>query len=363
MNAWLKDIHTIWQTKFGFRAALIYLLSFIVISLLLPFLPLPYQPNVLDLEHIFQPPFNNFTTSTSVSHWLGTDGLGRDVFSNMLYGGRTALFISLPVMVISTIIGITLGLNAGYYGDKMLKISRASVIVLFIALACSLYYGLHIPLQAIEVKLELQIVALCYIMLGLLLMFLFLLLHPLLKKFMVFQKVFALPLDTIIIRLTEVLTSIPRLIFILALASFVPPSITLLSGILVLTYWTGTARLARAEVFRLKEILYVEAGVSLGFKDRRLLWKHVLPNMLSPIVVAFTFGLASLMTLESTLSFLGIGVPTTLVSWGRTISGIRSNTSAWWLVVFPGAFLGVTVLALQVFSYYILSSFKEKKQM
>lgn len=362
MRVWLENIKNLWKDKFSFRLALVYLLAFVTLVLTLPILPLKFQPNDLDLEHVFQAPFSHTPSGETTRHLLGTDGIGRDVLANILYGAQTALFISFPVMLISSVIGILLGSYGAFYGDKTLRISTASTLLLLIAIPCALYLGLIVPIQAAAVNLEKQAILLSFIILAVILALLFLIIHPLLKKQAGLQKEYSVPLDQIVLRLTEVLTSIPRLIFILALASFVPPTVTLLTVILILTYWTGSARLARAEVLRLKQYPFIEAGASLGFKDNRLLWKHALPNMLSPLVVTFSFGLAGLMALESTLSFLGIGIPPTMVSWGRMIAGIRSNTSAWWLVVFPGAFLTATVLALQVFNYHLLSSIKEKKQ-
>ena len=104
-----------------------------------------------------------------------------------------------------------------------------------------------------------------------------------------------------------------------------------------------------------------EAAISLGLTKKRLLVRHALPHLLGPVVVAFSFGLAGLLMLESTLSFLNIGVSTELVSWGRMIAGIRINTAAWWLVAIPGVVLSATVLALQTVSYYILRALQHKK--
>lgn len=176
------------------------------------------------------------------------------------------------------------------------------------------------------------------------------------------QHKVAIPVDQMVIRLIEGLSTIPRFVLILALASFMPPSVVLLSLILVLTLWTNVARLARAEMMRIRELPYFEAAQSIGVPTGQLLWRHAMPNLLGPVLVAFTFGLGSLLALESTLSFLNIGVPTTLVSWGRLIATIRSNTSAWWVVAFPGAFLTLTVLSLYTCSHYFTGIFIRKSR-
>ena len=99
---------------------------------------------------------------------------------------------------------------------------------------------------------------------------------------------------------------------------------------------------------------------SMGLNTRQLIWRQAMPNLLGPVLVAFTFGLGGLLALESTLSFLNIGVPTTLVSWGRMIADIRSNLAAWWLVAFPGGLLTLTILALYTCSHYLSKIFHEK---
>ncbi|MFD2245236.1 ABC transporter permease [Pontibacter ruber] len=357
MNRFLSDIVRIWQLRWAFRLALIYLFLFLLLVILLPWLPLSFQPNDLDLGQAFQPPFQwaNVTSATPL-HWLGTDALGRDVLSNTLFGARTAVLISLPVMLATTVIGLVLGTAAGFYADSSGKISRASFSGILLSVPVFLYFGMYVPSQAFLLKLPPAVLLLS---MGIAILAPFILMKvlvPALKRATFFTKQVPFPADQVVLRLIEVFTSIPRLVIILVLASFMPPSVVLLSFILVLTYWTDTARLTRAETLRVKQLPYFEAAVSAGASTGGLLMRHALPNILAPVIVSFIFGLAGLLALESTLSFLGIGVPAELVSWGRTIAGIRANTSAWWLVVFPGGFLALTVLALQTCSYYILNA-------
>jgi peptide/nickel transport system permease protein len=128
------------------------------------------------------------------------------------------------------------------------------------------------------------------------------------------------------------------------------------------TYWTEPARLIRAELLRIKTLNYIETAKALGLAEFYILIRHALPNALNSVIVAFTFGLTSLISLESTLSFLGIGVPTDIASWGRIVVGAKSNFSAWWLVVFPGILLIFTVLALQTCSNYLIKKLDPKKR-
>jgi len=352
MKRLLRDVQQLWQDKLAFRLAAVYLVLLVVLVLVLPWLPLPFAPNYLDLNHLFQPPFSDVTGAVNI-HWFGTDALGRDVMTETLYGARTGLFISIPVVITSTFIGLVLGASAGFFGDNRLKISKAALLLLPLLLFLLFYLGLYLPLQIQQYRLPSTGIWLSWGILVLCTAVLWLLLRLAPQKAFWFRSEIKFPLDMLIIRAIEVVSSVPWLILVLLLASFMPPSVVLLSLILTLTNWTHTARLARAEMLRIREMPYIEAGRTLGFTDVQLVFRQALPNMLGPVMVVVGFSLAGLLTLESTLSFLGIGLPPTVVSWGRTITGIRSNTSAWWLVAFPGGFLALTVLALQTFSYYM----------
>jgi peptide/nickel transport system permease protein len=154
--------------------------------------------------------------------------------------------------------------------------------------------------------------------------------------------------DLVISRLIELMLGIPTLFLLITVAAIFPPSIYMIMVILGLLGWTGIARYVRSEFLRLRAQDFVEAARSLGGSDLRVMVRHVLPNSLAPVLVAMSFGVASAILAESGLSFLGIGVPAHLVTWGSILSEARSNTFAWWLAVFPGAaiFLTVTVYNL-----------------
>ncbi|GAA4436720.1 ABC transporter permease [Pontibacter saemangeumensis] len=358
-QAW-QNIRALWRNETLFRIAASYLGLLLLLILLLPWIPLPYGPNDLDLEHIYQPPFS--LTYATKSHPMGTDRLGRDVLANVLYGARTAFFISIPVMALAALLGLTLGAGAGFFGDKGFSTSRRNLLLCLLSLLCLGYYWLYLPVQIASLNLGTPM-ALKSIMAGAVVVVLLFCFSSLLQKFIApLRQRVAVPVDQLVMRLTEAVSTIPRFVLILVLASFLPPSVLLLSLIISLTAWTGIARLARAEMMRIKQLPYFEAARSIGLNSRELLWRQAFPNLLGPVLVAFTFSLGGLLALESTLSFLNIGVPPTLVSWGRTIASVRSNTAAWWLVVFPGALLTLTILALYTCSHYLSKVFSSKNR-
>ena len=149
--------------------------------------------------------------------------------------------------------------------------------------------------------------------------------------------------DLVISRFLEMMLGIPTFFLLITVAAIFPPSIYLIMMILGLTGWMGIARYIRSEFLRVREQEYVEAAKSLGASDRRVMLRHILPNALAPVLVAAAFGVATAVLAESSLSFLGIGVPAHLVTWGSILSESRANTFAWWLAVFPGAAIFVIV--------------------
>ncbi|MBL0343315.1 MAG: ABC transporter permease subunit [Bacteroidetes bacterium] len=131
-----------------------------------------------------------------------------------------------------------------------------------------------------------------------------------------FRKELFLPVDSIISRLIEILTSLPRLILIISIASISKPSIINLIFVIGFTSWTEIARFTRAEMLRIRNLEYIQSVTSMGFSTMRIVFLHALPNAIAPALIAISFGIASAILIESGLSFLGIGVPQDIVTWG-----------------------------------------------
>ncbi|HRG37692.1 MAG TPA: ABC transporter permease [Bacteroidia bacterium] len=181
-------------------------------------------------------------------------------------------------------------------------------------------------------------------LLFLIVLYLFYKLGKLLERFTVFSKQIYIPVDSIISRMIEILISMPLLILIISISAIArEKSIVNVMVVIGLTSWTTIARLTRAEFLRISTLDYIQSAQALGFKQRRIIFRHALPNAIAPALVAIAFGVASAILTESALSFLGIGVPADLVTWGSLLNSGREKFQAWWLVVFPGLAIFVTV--------------------
>ena len=155
--------------------------------------------------------------------------------------------------------------------------------------------------------------------------------------------------DLVISRLFEVMLSIPTFFLLITIAALLSPSIYLTMLIIGATSWVGIARFTRNEFLRIRNLDYVTSAIALGVSDRKVMFKHILPNALAPVIVSVVLGIAGAILVESALSFLGIGVPAELVTWGSILHEASTTTFAWWLAVFPGFAIFITVLA-----YYLV---------
>ena len=297
---------------------------------------------------------NKIPIPSKFRHWLGTGKAGEDVCSGLINGTRISLSIGLISMTIASFLGIFLGSMAGYFGDHKLQTTRGSFWTMIFGFILAYYYAFsvrtYVIIDAFSISgfsVLLQLIFSVLIFCAVLFVFYFL--GKQIGKISLFSKRVFIPVDSIVSRTIEVLISMPLLILIISISAIAKEkSMINLMVIIGLTTWTGIARLTRAEFLRISTLEYIQAAKSMGFNEFRIIVKHALPNALAPALIAIAFGVASAILIESSLSFLGVGVPPTTVTWGLLLNAGREQFSAWWLVVFPGLaiFLTVTIYNL-----------------
>ncbi|MGP8217688.1 MAG: ABC transporter permease [Bacteroidia bacterium] len=314
------------------------------------FPPIPYLPgNIDELNvHSVSPFGKQHVRSMHWRHWLGTDELGHDIAAVMIHGTGIALFVGIVSMSIAALIGLVLGLLAGYYGDDRLQMSRISILFNIVFFVLAVFYSFGLRSYALTDALadsfpEFLGQLLFSIIVFMAVMAIGNILAIPLKWFPFLGKRINVPVDIFISRCIEVMVSIPTLFLIIAIVAIAKPSLMLVMVVIGLTSWAGIARFVRSELLRIRNLEYMEAARALGYSELRTIFFHALPNALSPVLIAVTFGIAGAILTEATLSFLGIGVPADTLTWGALLSEARSKPAAWWLAVFPGVAIFITV--------------------
>lgn len=241
------------------------IVTFSIIAILAPVIS-PYDPSQIDAD--------NLLVSPSRHHFLGTDSLGRDLLSRVIYSARISLSIGLIAVGISTVLGVTLGSLAGFYGGVV---------------------------------------------------------------------------DSLIMRLVDIMLCFPTFFLILAVVAILEPSIFNIMVIIGLTSWMGPARLIRSEILSLKEREFIQAAIAIGASNLRIITRHLIPNAIAPVLVNATLGIGGAIMLESGLSFLGLGVQPPTPSWGNILIESKSTLGlAWWITVFPGLAIFLTILGFNM---------------
>lgn len=287
-------------------------------------------------------------------HRLGTNEAGEDVLAGLIHGARISLSIGFISMGIASVIGLFLGAVAGFFGDNRLQMQRGRYYMILLSVPFAWFYGFHVRSFALSdamadsgsafllsLLISIAIFASVIVLFGMC--------GRLISKGKVLGKVITVPLDTIISRGIEILNSIPVMILIISLAAMVKEySIVYVMVIIGLTSWTGIARFTRAEFLKIRSMDYISAAQVMGFPERRIIFRHALINGMAPSLVSIAFGIAAAILIESGLSFIGVGLPQDVVTWGKLLNQGRENFHAWWLILFPGLaiFFVVTVYNL-----------------
>ncbi|MDX9785271.1 MAG: ABC transporter permease [Desulfobacterales bacterium] len=306
------------------------------------------DPSLIRLQEKLRPPLSKATLETLRPeevppfeyYFFGTDDLGRDVFARMLQGAWVSLTVGFVAVGISVLIGIFLGGIAGYYGQQ-------SITIHHLLLSIFLLTGLGLSIATLPFQ-----AAGAFLGCALLLFIRYRHSHSK-KRPSRFQSFLASPtmtIDTFIMRLVDIMLCFPSFFLILTVVALLPASIYNIMIIIGLTSWMGTTRFVRAEFLSLRELDFVSAARALGVGNFRIIFRHIMPNAIAPVLVSATIGIAGAILTEAGLSFLGFGVPPPHATWGNILSdGKRFIFDAPWLTFIPGTAILVVVLAFNLF--------------
>ena len=264
------------RQRFGRSRRAVYGLIFLLIisslALLAPVIA-PYGAQDQDPNRVQLPPLA--TSAEGTFHLLGTDALGRDLLSRMMYGGRISLLVGITVVIVAGLIGVPLGLLSGYFGRLV---------------------------------------------------------------------------DAIIMRLVDIKLAVPFILLAIAIMAVLGTGLWNVIFVLGFTGWVGYARIVRGTVLSLREKPFIEAARCIGMSNARIILRHLLPNVWTPVIVLATHGVGGAILAESSLTFLGLGISPLVPTWGAMIADGRNYlTTAWWISTFPGVLLTCTVMAIYFF--------------
>jgi peptide/nickel transport system permease protein len=269
-SVWATYTRSVWRDKITL-AAYLFILLVIGCALTAQWIA-PHDPGAQDLMVRLRPPF--WQERGLISYPLGTDALGRDILSRIIYGTRISLIVGFSAVVVQGVIGVSMGLAAGFYGGRI---------------------------------------------------------------------------DSVIMRLADVQYALPFLVLAIAVMAVLGPSLRNVILVLGITGWVYYARIVRAEVLAMREREFIEAARAIGVSNARMMLKHILPNAATSIIVIASLQVARMIISEASLSFLGLGVPPSIPSWGSMVAEGRNYVAtAWWVSAMPGVAILATVMAVNV---------------
>ena len=304
------------------------------------------DPSLVRLQEKLRPPLTGPNLESLLPdevpplrvYLLGTDELGRDVFARMLQGAWVSLTVGFVAVGLAVIIGVFLGGLAGYYGQSYIRLGEVilTLLAIWMAVGWSRLSGVYLILIAAVSTFVLVAM----------------LIRRLEKSYGLFSLLDArlLSVDAVITSLIDIMLCFPSFFLILTVVALLPASIYNIMIVIGLTSWMGAARFVRAEFLSLREQDFVTAARALGVSDWRIIFRHMVPNAIAPVLVSSTIGIAGAILTEAGLSFLGFGVPPPHATWGNILSdGKNYLFDAPWLTIIPGVAILLVVLSFNLF--------------
>jgi peptide/nickel transport system permease protein len=341
------------KNRLAFVGLLIFVLFFLsaLIGLFLTSGPKPiFDPAIVRLDEKLRSPLSiphqETLTPEAIPrlgiYLLGTDDLGRDVFARMMQGAWVSLTVGFVAVGISVLIGIILGGLSGYYGQNAVTADQVIAFIMGVA-------------GAIFLVAKLVILGVLLLMAGVFFFILSKWLKPKARArgeagWATIFSIQTISIDALIMRFVDIMLCFPSFFLILTVVALLPPSIYNIMIVIGLTSWMGTTRFVRAEFLSLRDQDFVTAARALGISNWRIIFRHMVPNAIAPVLVSATIGIASAILTEAGLSFLGLGVPPPHATWGNILSdGKNYIFDAPWLTFVPGIAILIVLLSFNLF--------------
>lgn len=269
----------------GGMVGLVLVVLVVLVAILAPVLS-PHDPAKQNIVHRLKPPF--WAEEGSMEYPLGTDSVGRDVLSRVIFGSRISIFVGLVATAASALVGVSLGLIAGFLGGST---------------------------------------------------------------------------DAVLSRVGDVQQAVPFLVLAIAVAAMLGPGLFNLILVLVITTWVTFFRVVRGEVLSVREEQYVLGAQSIGVSNIRIMLRYILPNVAASIIVIATLLVANMIIFEASLSFLGLGVPSSIPTWGRIVADGREYIAdEWWIALFPGLAILITVMGINLLGDWLREDLDPKRR-
>jgi len=309
-----------------------------------------FDPALVRLQEKLRPPLSSPKVDTLRPeeiprlglYLFGTDDLGRDVFARMLQGAWVSLTVGFVAVGISVIIGVFMGGISGYFGQNRIRADQiiAAVVLIFSIVLLSV--------DAINTGTVLLVIGIVYLLFSNRLKKVWV--RRIKKRRIGLVLKGTISIDTLIMRFVDIMLCFPSFFLILTVVALLPASIYNIMIVIGLTSWMGATRFVRAEFLSLREQDFVTAAQALGISDRRIIFRHMIPNAIGPVLISATIGIATAILTEAGLSFLGFGVPPPHATWGNILSdGKRFIFDAPWLTFIPGFTILIVVLSFNLF--------------
>lgn len=289
-------------------------------------------------------------------HYLGANDVGEDTMAAAIHGARISLQVGFASATLLLFIGLLFGVLAAYVGNDSIRLNIPQILIIAISLPVGWFYAFQVRQYTLADAIGTHFGLFLWELILSMLLFAAILALALYFCIKVLKRLklprYHIPFDKLVGRFMDFFSSLPRLIILVSITAIAEPSMYTIVLVIGFTGWVSVARYTRAEILKLKYSDFMSACKVMAMSHSRIVLHHLLPNAMGPALVSFTFGVAGAILAEAALSYLGIGIPQNVVTWGKLLAEAKYNFNAWWLIWVPGGLIFVVLLSLNTTGEY-----------